>query len=136
MNTETNPPGNPEHAIVLFDGVCNLCSATVRFVVKRDRKAYFVFVALQSEKGRALLAQYGLPPDKISTIVLIDQGRVFTRSEAVRNIARHLRFPWPVVATLLRTVPRRIRDAVYDFVARKRYGWFGRKESCDLPPVG
>jgi len=136
MNTESTPSVTPGRAIVLFDGVCNLCSASVRFIVKRDRSAYFGFAALQSREGRELLAKYRLPPDEITTIVLIDQGQIFTRSEAARNIARHLRFPWPVLATLFRAVPRRIRDAVYDFVARKRYEWFGRKESCDLPPGG
>ena len=118
-------------AIVLYDGVCNLCSATVRFVAKRDPAGYFKFAALQSEKGRTLRRQYGGAGD-VTTIVLIEGGRVLTRSDAFLRIVKHLRGPWPAVA-VFRVVPRALRDGVYDFVARHRYRWFGRKDVCDLP---
>jgi predicted DCC family thiol-disulfide oxidoreductase YuxK len=124
------PP--PRGAIVLFDGVCNLCSASVTFIVDRDRRGYFSFAALQSEVGRALLIGLDLPPDALGSVVLIERGRAYTRSLAALRIARHLDGAWPLLFGLM-IVPRSLADAVYDWVARNRYRWFGRTESCRLP---
>lgn len=121
------PPG----AIVLFDGVCHLCQGSVRFIVERDRSGHFRFARLQSPRGRSLLAQHRLPSD-LQTIVLIEEGRAYVRSDAALRIARRLTGPWRAAAALL-VVPAPLRNAVYDWVARHRYGWFGRSDVCEMP---
>jgi predicted DCC family thiol-disulfide oxidoreductase YuxK len=124
---------SPAYAILLYDGVCNLCSGMVRFIVERDPLARFHFVPLQSEQGRHWLRRYGLPEDALKTIVLIEDGRVALRSDAVWRIARHLQGPCCALAAL-RLVPRPAREAAYGLVARHRYRWFGRRLTCDVPP--
>ena len=123
------PPGR--RVILLYDGECHLCQGTVRFVVARDPAARVAFAPLQSAVGRRLLAEHRLPADGAS-VVLIENGRAYTRSTAALRVARLLRFPWPLLAAGL-VVPARLRDAVYDWVARHRYGWFGRSATCELP---
>jgi len=118
--------------IILFDGVCNLCNALVRFVIARDPHGHFRFAALTSEAGvRALEAASisGVRPD---SMVLIDGGRVFLRADAALQVLRRLRFPWPLAYALV-AVPRSIRDRVYDVIARNRYRWFGQRETCMVP---
>jgi predicted DCC family thiol-disulfide oxidoreductase YuxK len=119
-------------AIVLFDGVCNLCNASVRFVLDRDPAGRFRFASLQSEAGRRLLEAHRLPTDELSTVVVVADGRAYTRSDAALRIARGLGGGWPALGAL-RLVPRPLRDAAYGVVARNRYRWFGRKEECMLP---
>ena len=114
--------------VVLFDGVCNLCNRTVQFVLARDPNARFQFAPLDSEAARRLL---GLQPPP-ETIALVEDGCVSTKSTAALRIARHLRFPWPLLYAFL-AVPRPLRDLVYDWIARHRYAWFGRRESCMIP---
>jgi predicted DCC family thiol-disulfide oxidoreductase YuxK len=125
-------------AIVLFDGFCNLCCGSVDFLLKRDRKKRLRFATLQSDAAREIVARADGPSlEKLSSagggsIVLVEGDRLFTRSTAALRCARHLRFPWPVLAILL-VVPRFLRDPAYDLVARNRYRWFGRRESCRVP---
>ena len=110
-------------AVVMFDGVCNLCNGIVRFISARDPRARFRFAPLESPAA--------------DTLVLVEEGRTFTRSTAALRIARRLRFPWPLAYALI-IVPTPIRDALYDFVARHRYQWFGRKDDAcriDSPPT-
>jgi predicted DCC family thiol-disulfide oxidoreductase YuxK len=114
--------------VVLFDGVCNLCNGMVRFVLARDPRGTFRFASLQSAAARRLLAG-AVPPE---TIVLIEAGKTYTKSCAALRIARGLRFPWPLLYGFV-AVPRPLRDLVYDWVARHRYAWFGKRESCMLP---
>lgn len=118
--------------ILLYDGVCNLCNASVQWILQRDRAAVFRFAALQSETGQALLKRVGLDSVHFDTVVLVDGDRVFTRSDAALEILRRLGAPWSWLA-VLRWAPRRLRDAVYNWVARNRYRWFGRQEKCLLP---
>lgn len=120
--------------IVLFDGVCNLCNAAVQFVIERDRAGSIRFAALQSDVGRELLDRFAVPMSATgpTTIYLIEDGRLFDRSTAALRIARHLRAPWPLASVWL-VVPRRLRDALYDVVALRRYRWFGRSDACRLP---
>jgi len=118
--------------VLLFDGVCNLCNASVQWVLKRDRKGVFRFAALQSETGRALLRQSGLSADHFDTVVLVAGDRVFTRSDAALEIVRRIGGPWSLLA-FFKIVPRPVRNAVYDWVARHRYRWFGKTESCMIP---
>ena len=120
------------HAVVLFDGVCNLCNGFVRFVIPRDPPGHIRFAALQSEAARRLMAQTGLTADGADSIVLVEGQRAFVRSEAALRIARQLRFPWPMLYGLV-IVPRPLRDWAYDVVARNRLRWFGRRDVCMVP---
>jgi predicted DCC family thiol-disulfide oxidoreductase YuxK len=119
-------------AVVLFDGVCNLCNASVNFIIKRDPRNRFAFAALQSEAGRALLARHDISGRRPDSVVLLEEGRCFTRSSAALRIARQLSGPWPLLYPLA-VVPAPIRDRIYDWVARNRYRWFGKREQCRLP---
>lgn len=124
-----------EHAIVLFDGVCNFCNASVQFILKRDPKGYFRFASLQSDAGRELLAQYHIDPQKNDSIVLIENGRAYLRSTAALRISRRLVAGWPAIYAFM-AVPGFIRDGMYDFIAKNRYRWFGRKDQCMMPEPG
>lgn len=122
----------PDHPVILFDGVCNLCNSTVAWIIRRDRKARFRFASLQSQAATDLLAHAAPnqpPPD---SIILLDARGVRTRSDAAIGIAAHLGFPYSL-ATLARAVPAALRDRAYDLIARNRYRWFGRRESCMIP---
>lgn len=118
--------------VLLFDGVCNLCNASVQWVLLHDNAGVFRFAALQSEAGQALLAQFGLERERFDTVVLVDSERIFTRSDAALEVVRRLGLPWSALA-VLRWVPRGLRNMVYNWVARHRYRWFGRQEACLLP---
>ncbi len=118
--------------IILFDGVCNLCSAWVLFVIRRDPKGRFKFAALQSAVATDMLRPHDISAEAMRSIVLIDGSRCLTKSDAVLEIARGLSTPWPLFGSL-RLIPRFVRDAAYDFVARHRYHWFGKRGSCMVP---
>jgi predicted DCC family thiol-disulfide oxidoreductase YuxK len=120
-------PGTP---IVLFDGVCNLCHGVVQFVIRHDPNARFRFASQQSEAGRALLESHQLP--EMTSVVLILNGRALLKSDAVLELARLLPAPW-TWAVAFKFVPMRLRDFVYDLVARSRYSIFGKKDACWLP---
>ncbi len=115
--------------LVLYDGLCRLCAGTVLFVITRDRRARVHFASMQSAVGQRLLARFGLPGDDLKTFVLVEASGHFTRSTAALRTARYLDGPWPWLYALI-IVPRPIRDALYDWVARNRYRWFGRREAC------
>jgi predicted DCC family thiol-disulfide oxidoreductase YuxK len=119
-------------AVVLFDGVCNLCTGAVQFIIKRDPEAYFRFCSLQSEVGRQLMLQYHINPDAMDTFVLLLDARCFTKSDAALRIAGKLSGVWPLLS-IFWVVPRPLRNWCYDFVARHRYKWFGKKDRCMLP---
>jgi len=119
--------------IVLFDGTCNLCSATVAFLIPRDRTSRLRFASLQSAVGQELLRRHGISaPATPDSVVYIEGERAFTRSDAALAIAGRLASPWPLLGVFW-YVPRPLRDAVYSLVARNRYRWFGRTETCQLP---
>ncbi len=124
------------HPIILFDGVCNLCSRAVRIALKRDRAKRFRFAAMQSEAGRKLLGQFGLPEGGVDYLVLVERGRCTTKSDAVIRIAARLTPLWRCWAFVARLVPRFLRDLKYDLVARWRYHIFGKRAACMLPPPG
>jgi predicted DCC family thiol-disulfide oxidoreductase YuxK len=124
------------NAIVLFDGVCNFCNSSVRFIVRHDKSGRFHFAPLQSDVGRRLLEERHLPTDSMSTMLLIEGSEVSTRSTAALRIARHLRFPWWVAYYVFIAVPKFIRDVPYNIIARVRYRVFGRTDTCPLPPPG
>jgi predicted DCC family thiol-disulfide oxidoreductase YuxK len=117
--------------IMLYDGVCNLCNSSVRFVLKRDKAGIFRFAALQSAKACELLEPYGTKVG-LDTIYLIENGRLYDRSSAALRIMRRLRFPWPLM-TIFLVVPKPLRDIVYNWIGRNRYRWFGHTDACQIP---
>jgi len=122
-------------AIVLFDGVCNLCNGFVQFAVARDPESRLRFGALQSEAARRLVEGLRIPGPLPDSLVLVEDGRAYLKSTAALRIARRLRAPWPLAYGFI-VVPRALRDLVYDFVARRRYRWFGRRDRCMVPTPG
>lgn len=120
-----------EH-IILFDGVCNLCNTSVQFVLKRDTKATFKFASLQSNAGQKLLAEFKLPLDEFNSFIYIANGKLYTRSSAALHVAKQLNFPWKLMFGFI-IVPPFIRNFVYDIIAKNRYKWFGKRESCMIP---
>ena len=118
--------------IILFDGVCNLCNSAVQFVLKRDKHGVFKFASLQSDVGKALLAANNLPEDHLKSFVYISGDKVFTRSDAALKVAKQLSYPTRLLAAFI-IVPKFIRDAVYDLIARNRYKLFGKRDTCMLP---
>lgn len=123
---------DPRSPTILFDGVCNLCNGSVQFILKRDPEARFRFASLQSESGRRLVAENGLDPDVLSSVILIEDGKVYRESAAALRIARHMSGAWKLLRVLV-LIPRPIRDAAYRLIARNRYRWFGKSETCWLP---
>jgi len=121
---------------ILFDGVCNLCNGFVQFIIRHDPEGRFRFAALQSEAARTLLTAHGLTPAELAaepeSVLLVSGGRVFSHSTAVLHIARRLGSVWRL-AGVGWVLPRAWRDGLYRFIARHRYRWFGRQESCLLP---
>ena len=123
------------HSIILFDGVCNLCNGAVNFVIKRDPGNVFKFAPLQEKQGALLLKTHAIDIQKLDSIVLIENENVYTKSSAALRIARKMSNLWPLFFVLL-IIPSFIRDGVYDFIAKNRYKWFGKKEQCMIPTLG
>ncbi len=121
--------------VVLFDGVCNLCNGAVTWLIERDTRALLRFGALQSDAAQQLLAQHGALDGLPDSIVLIDTDGVHIRSDAALRIASLLGLPWSLI-TVTRVLPRAFRDAVYSWIARNRYRWFGTRDTCMLPSPG
>ena len=121
-----------KHNIILFDGVCNLCNGAVAFIIKRDKKSVFKFAALQSEIGAKLIAKFNIDTQKVDSIILIDGDEYYEKSSAALHIAKHLSGAYPLLFGFM-VVPKFIRNSVYDYVAKNRYKWFGKKESCMIP---
>jgi len=117
---------------VLFDGVCNLCNASIDFIIRRDRLGKLHFASLQGVRGRALKQQYAIPAEFTDNIVLIENGEAHHQSTAVLRIARHMNWPWNWTSWLT-IIPAPVRDALYMLIARRRYRWFGRRETCRIP---
>ncbi|MEL0649793.1 DCC1-like thiol-disulfide oxidoreductase family protein [Algibacter sp. TI.3.09] len=126
--------GVPKHKkLILFDGVCNLCNSSVQYVIKRDKKEHFLFTALQSETGKQILDQYKIDTTKIDSILLYTPEKgIDYKSTAALKIAVSLGFPENLMAIFF-IVPAFIRNWVYDFIAKNRYKWYGKKESCMIP---
>lgn len=114
--------------VILFDGVCNLCNGAVNWVIARDREQVFRFASLQSAAAQRLLAGADVP----DSVVLVDGDGIHTRSAAALRIARRMGLPWSLAAAAM-ILPERWRDAIYSWIARNRYRWFGRRDTCRLP---
>ena len=119
--------------IILFDGFCNLCNGTVDFLLKHDKQRQFSFVPLQSDEGKLLIHKYRIPADTDS-VLLIKLNQVYFESDASVEIAGMLRFPWKLLR-VIKFIPRKVRDKVYRWVAKNRYRWFGKRESCRIPKI-
>ncbi|MFT5237950.1 MAG: putative DCC family thiol-disulfide oxidoreductase YuxK [Flavobacteriaceae bacterium] len=121
-----------KHKIILFDGVCNLCNDSVKVVIKHDKKDIFRFSAIQSAVGVQMASEYGIDISKTDSILLIDKDKIYAKSTAALKIARHLSSGYPLLYGFM-IVPNFIRNWVYDIIAKNRYKWFGRKDSCMIP---
>lgn len=119
-------------AIIFFDDVCNLCNGFVQFVIERDPRNYFRFASLQAEVARPYLDKCGILPEALGSVVLYENGICYTQSAAALRIFKKLSGGWPLLYGFM-IVPGFIRNLVYDFIARNRYRWFGKQESCWLP---
>ncbi|MFA9555969.1 thiol-disulfide oxidoreductase DCC family protein [Evansella sp. AB-rgal1] len=118
-------------AVILFDGVCNFCVGSVQFIIKRDPNAHFQFASLQSDVGQKLLKDHGISLD-MDSFILMEEGRAYSKSSAALRVCKNLKWNWRVLYCLL-IVPRPIRDSVYSVIAKNRYKWFGKRDSCMLP---
>ena len=121
-----------ENAIVLFDGVCNFCNGSVNFIIERDRENYFKFAPLQSKIGEALLEKYSINKDETDSVVLIEDGKAYTRTTAALRIAKKLNGYWSWLYGFI-VVPRFLRDIFYKLFARNRYRMFGKQDACMMP---
>jgi predicted DCC family thiol-disulfide oxidoreductase YuxK len=122
----------PDASIILFDGVCNLCNSAVQFIIRRDPQGYFKFAAQQSAAGEVLLKQFYIQTGEAGTIILIEGNQHYTQSTAALRIAKRLRGLWPLMYAAI-IVPPFLRNAIYDYISRNRYRWFGRKDQCMMP---
>ncbi|MCP9200435.1 thiol-disulfide oxidoreductase DCC family protein [Gramella sp. GC03-9] len=119
--------------IILFDGVCNLCDGAVQFIIKHDKKDVFRYASLQSELGKELVKERGMDQEEIDSIMLIEPGVAYYRkSTAALEIARDLSGGYSLLKNFL-FIPEVMRDRIYDFIAKNRYKWFGKKEQCMIP---
>lgn len=116
--------------VILFDGFCNLCSGTVDFLLKHDRKKQFSFISLQSAEGKLLILKYQIPADTDS-VILIKSNRIYFESEAFVEIVATLNFPWKLIS-VIKFIPAQIRNSIYRWIAKNRYRWFGKRESCRI----
>ena len=119
-----------EKHIVLFDGICNLCNGAVNFILKRDKRKQFQFVALQSEKGEELFTKTGIAQEADS-IILILNNQVYTESDAAIEIAKLLPAPWNWFSAI-KIIPKKLRDGIYKWIAKNRYRWFGKRKTCRI----
>lgn len=124
--------GSTDTPVILFDGVCSFCNATVRFLLRRDREGRFLFAPLQSEAGQSLQRMHGLAADALDTMILVQGEHAYHRSTAALKIARRLGGPWALLYVFI-VLPAPLRDAAYNLVARNRYRWFGKQDACMVP---
>lgn len=125
-------PGPINNPVILFDGVCNLCNQSVQFVIRHDPGSKFRFAALQSDFGQKVLREHQMENQELVSVVLLTGDRVYERSRAALEIARRLNGLWPLFYGFV-IVPPFLRDLVYDWIARNRYRWFGRRDECMIP---
>ncbi len=120
------------HPVILFDGVCNLCNASVQYVIKHDPKHIFRFASLQSSFAEKILLKHNLPLNNYNSFILLHNNQIYTRSAAALLVAKQLRGFIRFLYVFI-IVPKFIRDAVYNIIANNRYKWFGRKNECWIP---
>jgi predicted DCC family thiol-disulfide oxidoreductase YuxK len=121
-----------EGPVVLFDGVCNLCNRAVQFIIKRDRNNRFRFASLQGKYGQDVLKKFNLPADDFNSFILIEGDKVYIRSTAALRMLKQLGRGWQLLYAFI-IIPPFIRNAVYNWIARNRYKWYGKREECMIP---
>ena len=124
---------NKKHeSIILFDGICNLCNSTVKFIIKRDQKSIFKFTPLQSPKAQTILSENGVQNSDFDSFVLIEDGKMYIKSTAGLRVIKMLGWPLKIFYIFI-IIPAPIRDVVYSLIAKSRYRVFGKKENCMVP---
>ena len=118
--------------VILFDGVCNLCNGFVQFIIQHDKKEKFSFAPLQSAFAKKTLASKNLNADDLQSVIFLAEDKIFTKSDAALEIAKHLGGLWSLLA-VLKILPKGLRNSVYDFVGKNRYKWFGKSATCMIP---
>ncbi|PZX51886.1 putative DCC family thiol-disulfide oxidoreductase YuxK [Algoriphagus ratkowskyi] len=119
-------------SIIFFDGVCNLCNASIDFVIQRDTMDHFLVGALQEDLSIEILAKYKVREDYLDSLVLLEKGQIYYKSTAALKIARKLSGFWPALYPLI-LLPKFLRDSIYNWIGSNRYRWFGKKSTCRLP---
>ena len=123
---------NSNNKIVLFDGICNICNSSVQFIIKQDKKKRFRFASLQGKFGQEFLKKYDLPADNFNSFILVEEEKIYTRSTGALRMLKHLGGGWSLFYAFI-ILPKFIRDGVYNWIARNRYKWFGKKNECMIP---
>ena len=121
-----NAADNIRQPVILFDGVCNLCSNVVQFIIRRDRQNVFRFASLQSDFGNSVLKKFHFPVDSFGSFILLKNGKIYSKSTGALLVVKELSGAWPLLS-LFMVIPAFIRNSVYNIIARNRYKWFGRK---------
>jgi predicted DCC family thiol-disulfide oxidoreductase YuxK len=121
-------------SIVYFDGVCNLCESSVQFIIRKNKKKNIQFASLQGSHGQAFLIENNFNTSEFSSLVYVEKGKIYAKSSGALRITKQLKGLWPLMICFL-IVPKFIRDAVYNYVAKNRYKWYGKKTSCWLPTL-
>jgi predicted DCC family thiol-disulfide oxidoreductase YuxK len=118
--------------IILFDGICNFCNRSINIILKHDKGNYFKFAASQSNAGINLIQKFNLNKTSAASVILIDHDKVYTKTDAVIQIATYLN-GWPRLFSSVKFIPKPIRDFAYDWIAQNRYALFGKRETCRIP---
>ena len=118
--------------VIFFDGVCNLCNASVQFVIEHDQENYFKFSALQGDYAKGVLPKFNVNPSSLNSTLLLEDGKLYTKSSSALRVAKKLKGIWPLLYGFI-IFPKFIRDWVYDLVAKNRYKWWGKQETCWVP---
>ncbi len=121
-----------DKGLILFDGVCNFCNSSVNFIIRKDKQDNFRFLALQSERGQKIVKQYNLDPENLQTVILLQNGKIYTRSTAALRVAKQLSGGWKLFYGFV-IVPPVIRDFFYNIISKNRYKWWGQRDSCMVP---
>lgn len=119
-------------SIIFFDGVCNLCNNSVKFIIKRDKHKRFLYASLQSDAARDILLQFKIKNSNLNSIILLENGKLYQKSTAILKIAKQLNGFWKLNYVFI-IIPKFFRDFIYDIIAKNRYKWFGKREVCMLP---
>ncbi len=131
-NKETMKSKIEAKPIIIFDGVCNLCNSSVNFIIRHDINYKLLFTPAQSQTSINFKEKYGINLLDLETIVLINNGVLYTKSDAIIEIARHLDGWWSLLS-LIKVIPKSLRNSFYTIIARNRYSWFGKRENCMVP---
>jgi len=123
---------NSSPPVILFDGVCNLCNRIVQFVIKKDKKNQFLFASLQGKTGQEVLKKFHLDEDDFNSFILLENGKIYTRSTGALRMLKRLGRGWQLLYVFI-IVPQFIRNAVYNWIAKKRYKWYGKRDECMIP---